>query len=101
MKLSVTGDTLIVEKSCPSERYNTESHLLYHIKKALNAAFGFDFIKKRMWKDGHMVAETQQYLRTRDWEYAIYDGKYAIRFAHKEFNQEGSVEYCLGQGEDW
>ena len=31
-----------------------ESNLLYHIKHILNKQ-GFDFIKKRMWKDGHLV----------------------------------------------
>ena len=41
-----------------------ESRLLYHIKNILNAR-GYDLIKKRMYKDGHLVDDLQQYLRTR------------------------------------
>lgn len=41
-----------------------ESRLLYFIKNELNK-IGFDLIKKRAWKDGHLVDELQQYLRTR------------------------------------
>ena len=41
-----------------------ESRLLYHIKQRLNN-LGYDIIKKRMWKDGHLVDDLQQYLRTR------------------------------------
>ena len=40
-----------------------ESALLYAIKKLLNSQ-GHDLIKKRMWKDGHLVDNMQQYLRT-------------------------------------
>jgi len=41
-----------------------ESNLLYRIKRVLNCN-GFDLIKKRMHKDGHLVDDMQQYLRTR------------------------------------
>jgi len=41
-----------------------ESQLLYWIKRTLNSC-GHDLIKKRMWKDGHMVSDDQLYLRTR------------------------------------
>ena len=41
-----------------------ESALFYAIKKQLNAQ-GYDLIKKRMCKDGHLVDSMQQYLRTR------------------------------------
>ncbi len=42
-----------------------ESRVLYHVQQQLNA-LGFDLVKKRMHKDGHLVADTQQYLRVRN-----------------------------------
>ena len=70
-----------------------ESALLYHIKKELNKQ-GFDFIKKRMWKDGHMVDDLQQYLRERKFKkvkegytcLAIFNSDWAIRGAEEAFN---------------
>jgi len=51
-----------------------ESRLLYHLKNILNK-HGFNFIKKRMAKDGHMVDELQQYLRVKK---PVDNGIYAI-----------------------
>ena len=39
-----------------------ESNFLHYIKTELNKK-GFNLIKKRMWKDGHLVDDLQQYLR--------------------------------------
>ncbi len=72
-----------------------ESNLFYAIKKHLNAR-GYDLIKKRMHKDGHMVADMQQYIRTRkptgDPEKDIYiiNGMWAIEGAEIMYNA-GSV----------
>jgi len=70
-----------------------ESKLLYAIKKELNSR-GYDFIKKRMWKDGHLVGDMQQYLRERKpingRQLAIYNGSWAIYGANERFN-EGAV----------
>lgn len=67
--LSLNGNRLICEREQGDPRYTRgyalpESTLLYHIKQRLNAA-GLDLIKKRMWKDGHMVDDLQQYIRSR------------------------------------
>lgn len=67
-----------------------ESTFLYHVLQNLKEQ-GFDLIKKRMWKDGHMVDNTQQYLRTRAWgkgedEYCLYNSAYAIEDLGEEFN---------------
>lgn len=68
-----------------------ESRLLYHIKVHLNN-YGFDLIKKRMHKDGHLVDDLQQYLRTR-WERSgtphvmIYSGFWMIRGAEQDWNK--------------
>ncbi len=75
-----------------------ESALLYAIKTQLNSR-GYDFIKKRMWKDGHMVDEYQQYLRERKATngrmLAIYSGFFAIEDANTRLNRNGKVELVV------
>ena len=76
-----------------------ESTFLYHVKKELIKQ-GYDLIKKRMWHDGHMVDDTQQYLRTRSGlskshEFAIYNSQYALYDAGIEFNHNGKVTPAL------
>lgn len=72
-----------------------ESRLLYAIKLHLNA-LGFDLIKKRMYKDGHLMADMQQYLRTRkpsgnpNTDIMIWNGQWQIKGAEEDFN----TEYC-------
>ncbi len=69
-----------------------ESALLYAIKKLLNSQ-GYDLIKKRMWKDGHLVDDMQQYLRTRkpsgnpDKDIYISNSQWAIDGAEVAYNQ--------------
>ena len=69
-----------------------ESNLLYAIKKLLNSQ-GYDLIKKRMWKDGHMVDDMQQYLRTRkpsgdpEKDIFISNSQWAIEGAEVMYNQ--------------
>jgi hypothetical protein len=73
-----------------------ESRLLYHIKKILNAQ-GYDLIKKRMWKDGHLMDDMQQYLRTRKKsgdpkkDIYIWNGCWAIQGANDYLNRDGHV----------
>jgi hypothetical protein len=68
-----------------------ESRLLHTIKKQLNAK-GWTLIKKRMWKDGHLKDELQQYLRTRkptgdpNKDVYIYNPYWAIQGAEVDFN---------------
>lgn len=71
-------------------KFYADSPFLHSVKKALNAA-GFRLIKKLMWKDGHMTADTNHYLRAKDENrkfphICIWDGHYAIRAAFQEFN---------------
>jgi len=54
----------IVEREEGDEGFYSDSRLMYHMKQELNSQ-GFDFIKKRMWRDGHLVDDSQQYLRER------------------------------------
>ena len=77
-----------------------ESTLLHHVKKKLNDQ-GYSLIKKRMYKDGHLVDDMQQYLRTQkpsgdpDKDIYIYNNQWAINGAEEAFNKQGKVELCL------
>ena len=82
-----------------SSRGSAESRLLYHVKKKLNS-MGYDFIKKRMWKDGHLTDEDQHYIRARKLPvkpgeiYAIYFSAYMLRSAAEDYNA-GGVTYRI------
>lgn len=76
-----------------------ESALLYAIKQHLNKQ-GYSLIKKRMHKDGHLVSEMQQYLRTckptgdPNKDIYIYNGSWQIEGAEQAYNQ-GSCQLEL------
>ena len=75
---------------------DAESRLLYHVKNILNAR-GYDLIKKRMWKDGHLMDSHQLYLRTRkrtgkpDKDIYIWNGNWLVEGAERAFNEDGKV----------
>ena len=54
---------------------------------------GYDLIKKRMWKDGHMVDDRQQYIRARkktgdpERDIMIWNTFFQIRGANEDFNR--------------
>ena len=69
-----------------------ESRLFYHMKPILESITGRKWIKKRMWKDGHMVDDIQQYLRTANKPYeCIYNSAWAIESADDTLNRTGEV----------
>ena len=97
MKLNFSGSQLIVTREENDSKYYGnanaagESKLLHDIKKELNKQ-GYDLIKKRMAKDGHLVDDMQQYLRTRKKgagiaDIYIYSGFWAIEGANERFNR--------------
>ena len=102
MKLEMREHSLVVTKEPGDPRFSGivnaagESRLLYHIKKQLNAQ-GFNLIKKRMWKDGHLMDNLQQYLRTQkpsgdpSKDIYIYNSMWNIEGAEVELNKTGSV----------
>ena len=108
--------TLTREKG--DKRYHGQGHakgehaLLHNLKKFLNAR-GFELVKIRAQKDGHMIGdEFQPYLRPpkkrRDRgapDIYIYWGNYALRDANEDWNNEGKVALiveldCLDQQSD-
>lgn len=79
---------------------SAESAFLFQVKRALNAQ-GNDFIKKRMWKDGHLMGDDAlQYLRTRspqsNGEQAyIYLSRWQIEDAAEVYNREGKYTLAV------
>ena len=73
-----------------------ESRLLYHVKNQLNED-GYDLIKKRAYKDGHLLDDDMLYLRTRGPKSKgpavyIYNDKFALHDAGKEYSKKGAVD---------
>lgn len=73
-----------------------DSLLLYKIKNLLNKA-GANLIKKRMWKDGHLVSDYAQYIRPASRGKAanmyIFDTKFNISYS-KERARERKNFWC-------
>jgi len=111
MKVELRTNSCVVTRETNDKRYYGtrnaagESALLYAVKQALNSQ-GYDFVKKRMWRDGHMVDDMQQYLRERDVRgqrcLAIYNRSFAVEGANDILNREGVVRLTvtdIGTGE--
>ena len=103
MKITMSEGVCHVEREKGDPKFrstgwgNGESRLLHHVKKILNQQ-GYDLIKKRMWKDGHLVDEQQQYLRTRKTNgkvIAIYNTSWAVAGAERDFNEYGHVDLSV------
>jgi hypothetical protein len=102
MKLEMREHSLVVTKEPGDPRFSGivhargESRLLYHVKKILNKQ-GYDLIKKHMAKDGHLMDDLQQYLRTRkpsgdpSKDIYIYNSMWTICGAEEDLNKTGSV----------
>ncbi len=67
-----------------------ESTFFYHLAHRLNE-MGFDVIRKRMWRDGHLTASFRQYVRSRDWEWCVCDDNYMLRDVCADFRKDGEV----------
>lgn len=80
---------VIKEKEDP--RFYNEGRFLYSVQQELKEQ-GYDVVKKLMHKDGHLVSESQHYLRQRDWEWMIWNPYYSVYGAHEKFNEFEEVE---------
>lgn len=97
MKVTLAKREIVVERE-DSEKVYSESLLLHKIKVALIEQ-GHDVIKKRMWKDGHMMGgDEMQYLRERKWNWCAFDGDYALRLLHEDYNN-GTVRLMVERWE--
>lgn len=104
MKININQGSVTITRENGDKKYYGiangagESKFFHDLKKELNKQ-GYDLIKKRMWKDGHLVDDMQQYLRTRKKgagkaDIAIYSTFWAIRGANEDFNN-GEVTLCV------
>lgn len=105
MIVKIEGNVCYVTREPGDRRYrkggrgSAESNFLHHVKQELQKQ-GHDVIKKRMYKDGHLVDDYQQYIRTRGPSspkphiYVSW-GQSAIRDAADVFNTEGEVELVV------
>ena len=73
---------------------DAESRFLYHVKLALRAQ-GFDVIKKRMARDGHLVDDYTQYIRDRNFTFCIFNCNNALYDIGEQFNQAASVSLTV------
>lgn len=99
MNITFNGNQLIVWRT--GKKVYSESRLLHQVKKELQVR-GFDVIKKRMWKDGHLVSDTEHYIRDRKGRFSIWFPDYALRFSYEDYNRdhvsyqiEGSIKGTL------
>ena len=88
--------------------HGAESRLMYNVQKFLNVR-GYDLLKKRMWRDGHMFGgEETQYVRSRDLKSVpsmyVYHANAALEVAAESYNVLGRVEldvvYGAGREDD-
>lgn len=95
MKINLAIDaehygTLTIQREEGDAYASNESVLLYWVKQQMNVR-GLDLIKKRMAKDGHMMDDHQQYLRSRNKKlypgFQIYNGRWALEGIHEPFNK--------------
>jgi hypothetical protein len=91
----------------PPGWYAAESRLLYNVQKILNGR-GYDLLKKRMWRDGHMFGcEHSQYLRSRNVQSSpslyVYHADSSLEVAAERFNVLGRVrlDVVYGAGREY
>lgn len=101
MQLVWDEDTLLVVREKGDKRFygsgwgSAESAFLHSVKQRL-LTDGYDVIKKRAWKDGNIVDEHMQWIRSRNAKckgnFAIYNPNYAVFDAGQRWNEDGKVE---------
>jgi hypothetical protein len=91
MIVKIENAIVKVTKEKEDPRFYSESHFLYFVQQELKKQ-GYNVVKKLMHKDGHLVSETQHYIRQTNYEWAIWNPYYTIYGAHDKFNEFGEVE---------
>ena len=84
-----------IEREPTDPRYGKRESLFYaHLRNKLKA-MGYDAIKKRAWKDGHLVCDDMFVVRARNSDWVLYDSDYAYRLVTEPFDQKGEVHLSL------
>ena len=108
MKVELAKYHCIITREEGDPKIYSESLLLYKIKQELIRQ-GHDVIKKRMWKDGHLMGDDKlQYIRSRNLSkkfqdshdfIMVYDGDWAIRAMETDYNN-GRLVLNLERGDE-
>lgn len=85
MQITLNGKSVTIIREESDPKLYSDSILFHRIRNKLNE-MGYDVIKKLMNKDGHLVADTQYYIRDRKGDFCIHDDQYAIRSAYRDYN---------------
>jgi len=97
-RITITETYMVVEREEGDPKFygigggKGESSFLYYLKGILNKEpHNMGLIKKRMWRDGHLVDALQQYLRTgkiREGKpyVMLYNGNWAISGLDEDWN---------------
>ncbi len=84
----------VVRREKGDSRFYTDSTFLYHVKKKL-IEMGHDVIKKRAWKDGNLVDDDLQWIRSREprqaRSFALWWGNHQTYEAVEDWNEKGEV----------
>ena len=76
-------------------RIQRESIFWYYLRKAVNA-LGYDVVRQIPKKDGHLTSMPYYLKDRKSGEAFIWDGNYALRMAHEEYNK-GTIDLaCNG-----
>ena len=105
MTVSLNGSICKVIRERGDSPIYSDSTLLHHVKLNLIGQ-GYDVIKKRMWKDGHMVSDSCQYIRSRKMrkmrngvcQLMIWDSAYAVRDLAEDYRKGGIVRLEVVRG---
>jgi hypothetical protein len=97
MLIEIRDHTVVLRREVTDKKYyNNESLFLYRAKQAL-VRLGYDCIKKRAWKDGHLVDDTLMCIRDRKRRWMLYDSQHAIRNLAENFDSLGEVSLSIHQ----
>ena len=101
VELKIEKHYCIVQREAGEKRCGKETEFYVRLKRTLQDQ-GHDVIKKLIQKDGHLMGDQYQYyIRERKWKFAVYDGKYALRFIHTAFNHWETIQMPVAAGDYW
>lgn len=89
---------LRVLKEPGDRRYGKDESLFWYHLRCKLLEMGYDVVKRRMYKDGHMVLDSLFYVRDRKHRWCLYDNLSAVRFMSQDFDTKGEVSLSI-QGE--
>lgn len=91
MLIEIRKHTIVVRNEINDPAFGKDdSRFLYHVKKAL-IRLGYDCIKKRAWRDGHLVDDYMQYIRDRKKRWFVYDPGRDARSIAEIFDRDGKA----------